>query len=189
MRYAPEHNEVTRDRILDAAGRLFQEHGIDAMGLAKVMAEADLTVGTFYTHFKSKEALVREVMVRSIQARHEAFTRALRDGHLEGVARTYLSPSHRDAPATGCPAAALTSEVARRPRTTRQAFAANMEPTLDAFAECISKRRGKKASRADASAVFGLLAGTLQLARATPNREESDAILEAGVRAALLLAK
>jgi AcrR family transcriptional regulator len=66
MRYAPGHNDATRERILDAASRLFREHGIAAVGLAKIMAEADLTVGTFYTHFKSKEALVREALfVRS----------------------------------------------------------------------------------------------------------------------------
>jgi TetR/AcrR family transcriptional repressor of nem operon len=53
MRYAPEHNDATRERILDAASRLFREHGIAAVGLAKIMAEADLTVGTFYTHFES----------------------------------------------------------------------------------------------------------------------------------------
>ena len=43
--------------ILEAASRLFREHGIAAVGLTKIMAETDLTVGTFYTHFKSKEAL------------------------------------------------------------------------------------------------------------------------------------
>jgi hypothetical protein len=43
-------------------------------------------------------------------------------------------------------------------------------------------------SRADAAALLGLLVGTLQLARATPDRAESGAILEAGVRAALRLA-
>jgi TetR/AcrR family transcriptional repressor of nem operon len=64
MRYAPEHNDATRERILEAASRLFREHGIAAVGLAKIMAEADLTVGTFYTHFKSKEALVREALLR-----------------------------------------------------------------------------------------------------------------------------
>jgi hypothetical protein len=37
-------------------------------------------------------------------------------------------------------------------------------------------------------AFLGLLAGTLQLARATPDRVESDAILAAGVRAAIRLA-
>ena len=44
-------------------------------------------------------------------------------------------------------------------------------------------------TRADAAALLGLLAGTLQLARATPDRAESDAILAAGVRAAIRLAK
>jgi TetR/AcrR family transcriptional regulator, transcriptional repressor for nem operon len=72
MRYAPEHNDATRERILEAASRLFREHGIAAVDLAKVMAAADLTVGTFYTHFKSKEALVREVILRSLDARHDA---------------------------------------------------------------------------------------------------------------------
>ncbi len=47
--------------------------------------------------------------------------------------------------------------------------------------------RGKELGRADAAAFMGLLAGTLQLTRATPDRAESDAILEAGIRAALRL--
>jgi len=51
MRYASEHNEEARARILEAASRLFREHGVEGVGLAKIMAEADLTVGTFYTHF------------------------------------------------------------------------------------------------------------------------------------------
>ena len=129
MRYAPEHNEATRERILEAASRLFREHGIAAVGLAKIMAEADLTVGTFYTHFKSKEALLRETLLRSLQARHEELEQALREGDLEMAVRAYLSPEHRDAPGTGCPVAALASEVARHPRATRHTFASHNEPT------------------------------------------------------------
>ncbi len=189
MRYAPEHNDATRERILEAAARLFREHGIAAVGLAKIMAEADLTVGTFYTHFKSKEALVREALLRALDARHEALEQALDGADLEVVVRAYLSPEHRDEPATGCPVASLASEVARHPRATRTAFAAHNAPTLDALAGWLSSRRGKAVSRAEAAALLGLLAGTLQLARATPDRTESDAILEAGVRAAIRLAK
>lgn len=187
MRYAPEHNEATRERILEAASRLFREHGIAAVGLAKIMAEAGLTVGTFYTHFKSKEALLREALLRSLDARHEAVEKALHGSDLEMVVRAYLSPEHRDAAGTGCPIAALASEVARHPRATRQTFASHNAPTLDALASWLSSRTGKDVSRADAAALFGLLAGTLQLARATPDRAESDAILEAGVRAAIRL--
>jgi TetR/AcrR family transcriptional repressor of nem operon len=187
MRYAPEHNEATRERILDAASRLFREYGIAAVGLAKIMAEAALTVGTFYTHFKSKEALLREVLLRSLDARHEVLQEAL-DGDLEIAVRAYLSPEHRDRSGTGCPVAALAAEVARHPRATRHTFASHNEPTLDALAARLSSRQAKKVGRADAAAFLGLLAGTLQLARATPDRTESDSILEAGVRAAIRLA-
>jgi AcrR family transcriptional regulator len=189
MRYAPEHNDATRERILDAASRLFREHGIAAVGLAKIMAEADLTVGTFYTHFKSKEALLRETLLRSLDARHQELDQALRGADdLEMMVRAYLSPEHRDEAGTGCPVAALASEVARHPRSTRQTFASHNALTLDALAAWLSSRQGKAVNRADAAALLGLLAGTLQLARATPDRAESDAILEAGVRAALRLA-
>lgn len=188
MRYAPEHNEAARERILEAASRLFRKHGIDAVGLAKIMAEAGLTVGTFYTHFQSKEALIREALLRSLDVRHEVLHQAIREADLETAVRAYLSPEHRDAPGTGCPVAALVSEVARQPRATRQTFAAHTAPTLDALAAWLSSRQGKDVSRADAAALLGLLAGTLQLARASPNRAESDAILEAGVCAAIRLA-
>lgn len=185
MRYAAEHNEETRERIVTVASRLFREHGIAAVGLAKIMDAADLTVGTFYTHFKSKEALVQEALHR---ARNDRLERALGAGDLELAIRTYLSPEHRDAAGAGCPAAALAPEVARHPRATRQKFADDIEVPIDSFAKLLSTRRGKKVGRAEATAFFGLLAGTLQLARATPERAESDAILEAGVRAALRLA-
>jgi len=185
MRYAAEHNEETRERIVAAASRLFREHGIAAVGLAKVMAEADLTVGTFYTHFKSKEALVQEALHH---ARSRKLEEALRAGDLDLAIRTYLSPEHRDAAAVGCPAAALASEVARHPRATRQKFASDLDGRIEILAELLSSRRGKKVGHAEATAFFGLLAGTMQLARATPERAESDSILEAGVRAALRLA-
>lgn len=188
MRYAPKHNEETHERILNAAARLFREHGIAAVGLAKIMAEADLTVGTFYTHFKSKEALVREALHRSLAVRHEQLEKALRAGDLESAIRAYLSPEHRDDPGAGCAAAALAAEVARHARPTRQTFVVNLEPTVDIMAQLLTTRRGKKVERGDAAALFGLLMGTLQLARATPDRAESGAILEAGVRAALRLA-
>jgi TetR/AcrR family transcriptional repressor of nem operon len=185
MRYAADHNQATRERIVAAASRLFREHGIAAVGLARIMAEADLTVGTFYTHFKSKEALVQEALH---QAMNETLERAFRAGDLELVIRMYLSLGHRDDAGIGCPAAALTSEVARHPRATRQKFAGDLEPRIDILAKLLSARRGKKAGRAEAAALLGLLVGTLQLARAAPERGEATEILEGGIRAALRLA-
>ena len=188
MRYTLEHKDAARERILEAASRLFRQHGIAAVGLAKIMGDAGLTVGTFYTHFQSKEALLREALLRSLDDRHEELEKALAGADLEQMVRAYLSREHRDASGTGCPVAALASEVARHPRATRHAFASHNAPTLDALAAWLAAQRGKKVGRADAAAFMGLLAGTLQLARAMSDLAESDAILEAGVRAAIRLA-
>ena len=202
MRYGPQHNETTRERIVNVASRLFREHGSDAVGLAKVMSEAHLTVGTFYTHFDSKEALLREVLRRSLALRHDELVAALRGADLEAVVRAYLSPAHRDAPGSGCPIAALAPEVARHPEETRSTFAAGLAPSVETLAALLSARRGKLSTRGgklptrsgknvkrqEAVAFLGLLVGTLQLARATPDEKESDAILAAGVRAAMQLA-
>src|SRR5262249_12721812 len=155
MRYAPEHNEATRERILDAASRLFREHGVAAVGLAKIMAEAELTVGTFYTHFDSKEALLREILLRTLQDQHEALEQALGGGDLERAVRAYLSPEHRDAPGTGCPVAALGSEVGRHPRATRRTFASHLEPTLDALAVWLTSRRRHEGGRAGGAGLAG----------------------------------
>lgn len=189
MRYAPEHNQEARGRILEAASRLFREHGVEGVGLAKIMAEADLTVGTFYTHFASKEALLQEALAESLRARNEALRQALAEGDLELAVRSYLSPEHRDAPGLGCTAAALAAEVARHPLPTRKTFASELGLGLDLLVDCLARRQGAKVTRADAAALFGLLVGTLQLARATADRTASNAILAAGVRAALVLAQ
>ncbi|MGW4595445.1 TetR/AcrR family transcriptional regulator [Streptomyces sp. NPDC004457] len=51
---------LTRQKIADAALRLFLERGYDAVGIRDVAAEADVAVTTLFSHFASKEALVFE---------------------------------------------------------------------------------------------------------------------------------
>src|SRR5580704_2469159 len=62
MRYEKGHKDATRARILEVASRQFRENGVAAAGLAGIMAEAGLTNGAFYAHFKSKEDLLRAVL-------------------------------------------------------------------------------------------------------------------------------
>ncbi len=54
-RYAFDHKEKTRARILEAAGKVFRRQGYHATGVDKVMEEAGLTAGGFYAHFDSKQ--------------------------------------------------------------------------------------------------------------------------------------
>ncbi|GHI95723.1 MULTISPECIES: TetR/AcrR family transcriptional regulator [Streptomyces] len=51
---------ATRQKIADAALRLFLERGYDAVGIRDVAAEADVAVTTLFSHFAAKEALVFE---------------------------------------------------------------------------------------------------------------------------------
>lgn len=57
---SPRHPEEspTRRRLLDAATRLFYETGIHAVGIDRIIAEADVAKATFYKHFPSKDELV-----------------------------------------------------------------------------------------------------------------------------------
>ena len=49
---------ATRQKIADAARRLFLERGYEEVGIREVAAEADVAVTTLFSHFPAKEALV-----------------------------------------------------------------------------------------------------------------------------------
>ncbi len=55
-------------RLVLTAARLFNEHGIHATGIDRIIAEAGVARMTFYKHFGSKEGLVRAVMERESKA-------------------------------------------------------------------------------------------------------------------------
>ncbi|MBI2384664.1 MAG: TetR/AcrR family transcriptional regulator [Elusimicrobia bacterium] len=47
-----------RERILAAATRLFYAHGVNSVGVDRIVAEAEVTKTSLYRHFPSKEILV-----------------------------------------------------------------------------------------------------------------------------------
>jgi AcrR family transcriptional regulator len=46
------------DRLLKTAGRLFNEHGFRAVGIDRIIAEADVAKQSFYNHFPTKDDLI-----------------------------------------------------------------------------------------------------------------------------------
>lgn len=59
---------ATRDRILDAAMRLFSEHGFRGTSVAAIEQAAGLTPGAggLYHHFRTKEAVLSEALERHL---------------------------------------------------------------------------------------------------------------------------
>jgi TetR/AcrR family transcriptional regulator, transcriptional repressor for nem operon len=187
MRYSKDHKQATRQRILQAAGRRFKQDGIDGAGLATVMSDAGLTNGAFYAHFSSKEDLVANVLAEQLRAQRQSLNAEPSDREgLEAFVRSYLSPEHRDQFADGCPSAALLDEIARRPADTRDVFTEEVMGVVDDIASRINPT-DVEAGRVDALTVFGLMVGTLQLARTLTDRELSDRVLARGVETALEL--
>lgn len=189
MRYEKGHKAATRQRILETAVARFKRDGIESVGVADLMAEAGLTHGGFYSHFTSKEALVRAVLEEAANHSAKNFARRIDEGGLEKWIRSYLRPEHRDNPSRGCVAAALGSEVVRYPQATRQAFSDNLEKILVSVSTHLPSGMTPKQKRRTATGIFATLMGAMQMARAVNDLKLSDEILESGIASALAQAQ
>jgi len=69
-----------RNRLIEAASRLFCRYGINAVGVDAVIAEAGTAKASLYKNFGSKEGLVEAVLVHEGQAWREWFLGALLEG-------------------------------------------------------------------------------------------------------------
>jgi AcrR family transcriptional regulator len=57
---------ITKTRILNAAERLFAQHGIEATSLRMITTEAGVNLAAVNYHFQSKEALMHAVIARRL---------------------------------------------------------------------------------------------------------------------------
>jgi AcrR family transcriptional regulator len=75
-------SEATRVRLLSAARDLFLERGYDATPVRKIADKSGVTIGAFYGHFASKQAVLFEVV------------RAM-NGSKKGRQSSFPTPAHR----------------------------------------------------------------------------------------------
>jgi len=156
-----------------AAAKTIRAKGPDRVAVAAVMAEVGLTHGGFYAHFASKDDLVAaaiDQMFEESRARLvlETENRKPREA-LAGYVDFYLSTTHRDARRSGCPVAALASDLPRMSPKVRQRLARALAVLLE--------EAGVRNPDTEASSMFAELLGALSLARLEPDAERSDAIL------------
>jgi TetR/AcrR family transcriptional repressor of nem operon len=197
MRYSKEHKAETRRKILDAAGRLFKEHGYGGIGVDAIMAEVGLTAGGFYAHFPSKEALFAEAMsvaldksdvLRRAKSRpaknlQEPDRRTASRSALHNLTSSYLSRAHRDAVADGCPLPALTPDIARSGEATRECYEGRLRQFLVQIEADLPDGLTPQSDRA--LALIAQCVGGLMLSRAVKDGKLSDQILRACRQAAI----
>ncbi|HUB16124.1 MAG TPA: TetR/AcrR family transcriptional regulator [Acetobacteraceae bacterium] len=177
MRGTREQKAATRQHIVAAAGRLFRQHGIDAVGVDAIMHAAGLTHGGFYGHFASKEALVVEVAAASLARSAARWERISRenppDAALAGIVGPYLDPAHVAEVERGCVLTTLGPEVARRPDA-RDEIAASVRVMADALGRCLPD-----GDKARALAALSSMVGAVVLARLADTPELAEEILAA----------
>lgn len=69
--------EETRDRILDAALRLFRERGFEQTTMRDVATEAGVATGAAYYYYRSKEDLVMAFYLRTDEEARAIFEKAI----------------------------------------------------------------------------------------------------------------
>lgn len=174
----PRGKAATRQRIVRAAARLFRERGYRETSVDQLMAEAGLTRGGFYAHFRDKAELLRAAITEGFL---DASHKLIGDDELEGEAWVerardrYLSRQHLGGRGRGCAAVALGTDISRLGSDERETFGAELDRLVDRMAE----RIGGPDARPRALELLSKWAGALMLARAVEAPELADEILAA----------
>lgn len=174
----------SKERILNVASRLFKKNGYAATGIDQIMADAGLTAGAFYAHFKSKTDLLERSIEHSFNYSREMLTKntehLLGEEKINAMMERYTSKTHRDLPEKGCLLPALAAELHRGSSRSSQLI----EVYLNKWAQMISlylpselttDEKKKKALGLISQAV-----GAVLLSRMVEDHKFSDEILKAG---------
>lgn len=89
---AEVRNVDTRERILDAAERLFMAHGYEGTSMRQITGEANVNLAAVNYHFGSKESLMQEVFRRRLDWLNEERMRVL-DAYERDAGGAPLKPS------------------------------------------------------------------------------------------------
>lgn len=87
--------EATRERVLDAAERLFADEGFDAVSIRQIAQEAGVTLGVVGFHGGAKLDLFRTILARRVATLTAERTRALdalRPARLRPRCMTWWTP-------------------------------------------------------------------------------------------------
>jgi TetR/AcrR family transcriptional regulator, transcriptional repressor for nem operon len=186
MRKTPQtRKEASHERILEAATRAIRRSGYDGAGVATIMKEAGLTHGGFYAHFDSREAMLAEAADRagaeSVAALEQFAASAPPKEAFRMLVKTYLSRAHVERTATGCPVAALGSEMPRQAPEVRRAATRRIKEMIDLVGRH-SPDWGRPGCHEHALVTTATMVGALVLARAVDDPKLSNSMLESALK-------
>jgi TetR/AcrR family transcriptional regulator, transcriptional repressor for nem operon len=183
MRHSKAEKAKTHKHIVDIASKRFREEGLAGIGIADLMKEAGLTVGGFYKHFKSRDALVAEALSSALELWKRRVDAAASGGPpvtYESLVNDYLSETHRNHPGTGCPVGALAGDIARSDKRTRALVTPQIRDNIELLTALIrdTNEKDRGAARSHAVLTYCALVGAIGVARAVSDEQLSREILK-----------
>jgi TetR/AcrR family transcriptional repressor of nem operon len=175
-RYPAAQTAEKHERILQEASRLFRENGLSGVSVGDLMQAADLTHGSFYNHFESKQALVGKCIdwLNPRAVGRIGSAKPTEAGKRAFVSK-YLSVATRDEPGQACLMSSLAPEIAREP-TARAAMTNYVQAFVGKLASHFPWPRPGTARR-DAIRMTASLVGAMVLARSVDDEILSKEIL------------
>jgi len=178
-RTAPSRKEATHEKIVVAAARAIRRSGYGGTGVADIMKDVGLTHGGFYAHFASREAMLAEAADQAGAESVATLTRVAAavppTEALRSLIEAYLSKEHVEDAETGCPVAALGSEMPRQAPKVRRAATRRIKEVIDLVTQY-------SLNRDEALTTVATMVGALVLARAVDDPKLSKALREASVK-------
>src|SRR5918997_6091055 len=132
------------------------------------------------THERIVEAAAR-AGAESVATLERIASAAPPEKALQTLMRAYLSKEHLEGPETGCPMAALGSEMPRQAAEVRRAATRRIKETIDLVARQLPDW-GKPGAHEQALATLSTMVGALVLARAVDDPKLSDALRSAALK-------
>lgn len=175
MRYAAGYKQQKRQELLYISGQLAKQHGFDATGVDSFMKAAGVTSGAFYSHFSSKQDLLKALITSELQRSCSMWQSNPADNAADWIdfeLERYLTLAHLNRPDHGCALPALASEISRADEAVKQAYQQELMRGHALFAAQLG-------SAEKAWAMLSQLAGAILIARAIPDPALQQNILEA----------
>jgi TetR/AcrR family transcriptional repressor of nem operon len=183
MNAKTEQKAESHETILESAARLVREKGIAGAKVADVMKGAGLTVGGFYAHFASKEALIDEALRRTGTTMRGRLFDKIEDkpqaDRAEVLLKRYLSQANRDETTLGCPLPAVVGEVGATAMEHSAALSEQVALLAKEMEAHLPENGSELSPKHLALGLVALMYGGLSLARAVRGTPLSDEILKA----------
>ena len=149
VRRTREAAAATREQLLDAAERVFRDHGVTRTSLAEVAAEAGVTRGAVYWHFRDKADLFAAMCERATLPMDAMLEQARESTRRRRSARhaAHAVPSTRSRSSRSDPRAQAVFEIMfHKCELVRRAGRHRRAPR-PRLPRCAGQRRGRRAAR------------------------------------------